>query len=44
MQKCFYHFGFELAVKIKQLTKYVNINALCFLKKMFYFFMYSKNE
>ncbi len=31
MQKCFYRFGFELAVKIKQLTKFVNINALFFL-------------
>ena len=33
MQKCFYRFGFELAVKIKELFKYVNINALFFLIK-----------
>ena len=44
MQKCFYRFGFELAVKINDLFKYVNINALFFLKKIVYFFMYSKNE
>jgi hypothetical protein len=44
MQKCYYHFGFELAVTIKQLTKYMNINAFCIPNNMLYFFMYSKNE
>jgi len=44
MQKCYYHFEFELAVTIKQLTKYVNINAVFFLNNMFYLFMYSRNE
>ena len=44
MQKCYYHFGFELAVTIKQLTKYVNINAFCIPNNMLYFFMHSKNE